>query len=436
MQPESLISAIARSSEKECNRDLEIYIHIPFCSSKCHFCDWVVEVPTRQLLAGHSVRGQYVDRLCEQISFYGPQLMQIGYRPKYIYWGGGTPTRLEPDETNRIIDVLEESFDLSGLEQHTMESTPNDITPEKAANLKQRGVDRVSVGVQSFDAFQLRTAGRAHSAEQAVGAVAILRDAGIDNINIDLISGFPGEKRESFEATMDQALKLDPPHVTIYSYRATPETRMAIQVASGFRQLTTLEHMIDSYEYAQELLDRAGYREYLYNCFAREERYQFKVGLFGYGLRGDTIGFGSGASSTIGHHFLLNEKENQHLYMKNPLAFDMTLQYGPSQITILTDAIGNALMTNDGLRFDRFKRLTGCEFNEIYALPGIQGWFKYLKNCGAEFRWEQERLYLTPGTIPRIYLSHLFYSNNPEIREKRERRTETPSDSSSQTVNA
>lgn len=418
MHPQALLSRIAAAASGATPRDLEIYLHIPFCSSKCLFCDWVVEVPTLQLLAGPVLREQYVDRLCGQILFFGPPLTQLGYRPKFIYWGGGTPTRLEPAETTRIVEALHDAFDLSGVAQHTMESTPNDLTPEKAENLKRCGIDRVSVGVQSFNAFQLRTSGRSHSGEDAVRAVEMLRAAGLANINIDLISGFPGEKREWFEDTLQRTLALQPTHITVYSYRATPQTRMAMQVEKGLKTALKLDEMIAAYEHAQAVLEGAGYHEYLYNCFARTEEDRFNVGLYGYGLQGETIGFGSGASSIIGHHYLLNEKEKYREYLERPCHFDVVIPFDYSEVTILSDVAGNGLMTRDGVCFDRFRRLTGCDFECAMKTPGLRGWLRYLANCGAVFRWERDRVFIDPQLIHRVYLTHLYYSNDPRMRNE------------------
>jgi oxygen-independent coproporphyrinogen-3 oxidase len=359
-----------------------------------------------------------VDRLCQQIAFYGPQLTQLGYRPKFIYWGGGTPTRLDAAQTARVVSTLHASFDLSGLVQHTLESTPNDLTPEKAQNLKRCGIDRVSIGVQSFNAFQLRTSGRSHSADDAVNAVRMLRDAGIENINIDLISGFPGETREWFDETLQRTIDLSPSHVTVYSYRATPRTLMAMHIEQGIKAALTVDEMIAAYEHARATLGGAGYHEYLYNCFARTPGDYSKVSEYGYGLHGETIGFGSGASSIIGRHYLLNEKENYQTYLQNPLQFDVVIPFDYSQVTILTDVTGNALMTRDGLHFDRFHRLTGCELLRAMEVPGIRGWFRYLANCGAFLRWEAHRVSLDPASIHRVYLTHLHYSNNPALRKE------------------
>jgi len=418
MQPQELLSRIAGVATAQSPRDLEIYIHIPFCSSKCLFCDWVVEVPVTQLLGGPVARGKYVDSLCQQISFYGPQLTQLGYRPKYIYWGGGTPTRLEAGEMSRIVDALHEAFDLSAVVQHTLESTPNDITAEKAENLKRCGVNRVSIGVQSFNPYQLRTSGRSHSAEDAIRSIGIVRNAGIDNINIDLISGFPGEQREWFEESLRKTMDLQPRHITVYSYRATPHTRMAMQIEQGFKAALTVEEMIASYEHAQAILEKAGYHEYLYNCFARKPEDQFEAGLYGYSLQGETIGLGSGASSILGYHYLLNEKENFHAYMEDPCHFDIVIPFDYSAVRILVDAAGNALMTREGLNFDRFRRLTGCDFKQAMEVPGVRGWFRYLANCGAVFQWERDRVFIDERLIHRVYLTHLYYSNNPDIRQE------------------
>lgn len=416
MQPQMLLSRIAASTAPNTTRDLEVYLHVPFCSSKCLFCDWVVEVPTRQLLAGHGTRNAYVDRLCRQILFYGPPLTQLGYRPKFIYWGGGTPTRLDPGDTARVVETLHKAFDMSNVVQHTLETTPNDLTADKAENLRRCGVDRVSVGVQSFNAFQLRTSGRSHTADDAVRAVEILRAAGISNINIDLISGFPGERREWFDETLRRTIALEPTHITVYSYRATPLTRMALQVEQGIRVALELEEIIAAYEHARTVLAGAGYREYLYNCFARTEQDHSKVAQYGYGLEGETIGFGSGATSIIGQQYLLNEKENYHRYVEQPCRFDVVIPFDYSAVGILSDVAGNALMTRDGLSFERFKRITGCDLHRAMNTPGMRGWLRYLTNCGAVLRWEATRVSIAPELIHRVYLTHLYYSNNPQIR--------------------
>ncbi|MGH3995525.1 MAG: radical SAM protein, partial [Pseudonocardiaceae bacterium] len=219
MNPYDLVAAIDEVVSEDPDKHLALYVHIPFCASKCHFCDWVVDVPVSRLRGGADDRAPYIAALCEQLRCYGPLLTTMGYRPQVMYWGGGTPTRLSPDELRTVATALRESFDLSQLRQWSMETTPNDLTAEKLATMREVGVDRVSVGVQSFDAYQLRRSGRVHTGDDCVRAVELLRAAGIDNFNLDLISSFPGEDLDAFAATLEAALALNPPHVSVYPYR-------------------------------------------------------------------------------------------------------------------------------------------------------------------------------------------------------------------------
>src|SRR5882672_5737328 len=109
-------------------RDLMLYLHIPFCSSKCHFCDFVADLEVPDLLSGAQIRGRYVDALCRQISGYAPRVAELGYRVRLVYWGGGTPSRLTPDELGRITDTLAASFDLGGVLEHSFESSPETLS--------------------------------------------------------------------------------------------------------------------------------------------------------------------------------------------------------------------------------------------------------------------------------------------------------------------
>lgn len=415
MNAESLIDRIAAARPASMGeKDLQIYLHVPFCASKCHFCDWVDDIPVTQLKSGPAVRRRYVDALCQQIEFWGPQLTALGYRPSCIYWGGGTPTRLDADAYPQIQRALASAFDLSSLQQHTVESTPSDLTREKLAALESIGVDRLSFGVQSFDPDQLRRAGRSHSAQQAVDVIGWTRESRIRDINIDLISGFPDEDEASLRRTMDVAVNLDVTHVSVYSYRATPRTMMAVQANTGVRRRLDLEAMIGSYEVAQEALTRAGFSEYCFNYFTRDDRWRFTGGLYGYELRGDIIGFGAGATSTIGGLALANEDTQLHRYLEQPLAFDTVTPLSVDTPSLLFPMFGAALMTEGGLSHARFEYLTGIPFDEAIRHPDIKAWFTYVRNCGAELSFEADRVRNT-GNIHRVYLKNLAFTLNPAL---------------------
>lgn len=415
MNAEALVERVAEARRGAERKDLQIYLHVPFCSSKCHFCDWVDDIPVAQLRSGPEVRSRYVDALVRRIDFWGTHLTELGYRPSSIYWGGGTPTRLDPHHFLAVRRALDSAFDLGGLVQHTLESTPSDLTPERADGLVAAGVNRLSIGVQSFEPDQLRRAARAHSAEQAIEAVALARRAGIEDVNIDLISGFPEEELGAFRRTLETAVGLAPEHISVYSYRATPRTTMAVQTKDGVRRPLELGQMIDSYELAQDVLTRAGYTEYCFNYFAREPRFQFEAGLYGYELRGDIIGFGAGASSTLGTLSLANRDTELQKFLDGSLDFDSVTAFSLSRPSMLFPLFGGALMTRQGLSFDRFEYLTGIPFAEARRDGAVQAWFRYVENCGAVLDFDEDGVRSRDRNIHRVYLKNLSYTLNPAL---------------------
>ncbi len=409
----------ARSGSGSVERPLQIYIHVPFCASKCHFCDWVDDIPTVQLTSGPGTRKQYAEALCRQIECWGPRLTEIRYRPHSIYWGGGTPTRLAPGDLDRIGRTLAASFDMRALSQHTVESTPNDLTPERLDALAGIGVDRLSIGVQSFDPEQLRRAGRAHSVDQATAAVELAQRSGIADINLDLISGFPDEQLETFRKTLEIAVALDVTHVSVYSYRATRRTIMAMQVQDGVRQALDLESMIASYEVAQEVLGAAGYDEYCFNYFARDDRFRFEAGLYGYRLDGDIIGFGAGAASTIGRLCLRSAETPIAHFIANPIVFESVSAFGTGRPDMLFPLFGGALMTRDGLRYDKFVSLTGLTFTQAWNRPEVRAWFRYIENCGAVLHFDHEGIRVGDRrTVHRVYLRNRASTPNAPLIER------------------
>ncbi|GAA0493368.1 radical SAM protein [Streptomyces sp. NPDC046215] len=410
MGPLPLLQAVREALGDERDPRLALYVHVPFCSSKCHFCDWVTDIPVQRLRSGSTQRSPYVTALCDQIRFYGPQLTRLGYRPEVMYWGGGTPTRLTGAEMTAVRNALDDAFDLSELRQWSVETTPNDLRPDTLETMRELGVTRVSVGVQSLNPYQLRKAGRAHSREQALAAVPMLRRAGIDEFNVDLISSFPGEARESFEETLRTVLALDPPHVSVYPYRATPKTVMAMQLDREFVEAHDQHSMIDSYEMAMDLLGAAGYHEYCHGYWVRDARHEDQDGNFKYDLAGDKIGFGSGAESIIGHHLLWNENSKYAQYLLSPRDFSSAHRFSADAPDRLTAPVGGALMTREGVDFARFRRLTGLDFQQVRATPYFVRWFGLLERCGGRFVETGHSLRLDRATIHRAYITHLAYT--------------------------
>jgi coproporphyrinogen III oxidase-like Fe-S oxidoreductase len=397
------IDAAVRSVKE---KDLLVYIHVPFCNSKCVFCDWVADVPVRDLVAASKLSGEYVKALCRQMRSFGPRLSEMGYTARYIYWGGGTPSRLTAQQISDVASALSESFDLSHIEQHMMETSPDTLTKEKLEMMRSIGITRLSTGVQSFDDTELRRAARSHSAKQAEEAAAMI--AGVfDDFNIDLIAALPGQKLEMLEHSVNKTIGTGAPHISVYVYRPDTRTVMTKQSAGGDREIITHTKMIEFYDRAKEILEAAGYEEYTTFYFAKSPGYRFKGEMYYFELIGDYVGFGSGAYSILGHRFLKNSA-NVHSFIANPFDFEHCEVFSPRRpeqhISIL---LAEAVLTNAGINFENFERIAGFPFSVIRYNPYIQSLMQYYMDCGAQFIETDESLSVTPETRSKAHIAHL-----------------------------
>ncbi|UVM52692.1 coproporphyrinogen III oxidase family protein [Pseudomonas sp. B21-015] len=392
-------------------RNLQIYIHVPFCTSKCHFCDYVIGNNTRQLTSADTKGEAYVDALCRQIKNAGQNCTGLNYVPTSIYWGGGTPTRLNPYHLERIMETLQSSFDLSKVRQHSLEASPETLSVAHLRALDALPVDRVSLGIQSFDKEHLRRAGRAHSAEQAVTAVDLARSAGVPNVNIDLIAGFPDEEIAQVEYSIARAVALDVQHISVYPYRPSPGTKMANLIDTGRRGRLSFEHTKLAYQTAKYQLEAQGFEQYCLAYFAREKISESIVGMHTYGLEGDILGLGSGAHSMLGGYRVLNDNAFYDEYIKNPLTLGKCVKFGveSDQIESLMTRVGAALQTKDGLNFDKFEKLTGLDFKQLCRDNlAVRAFMKHLKKCGGTFYGTEDGIALKSANIHEVYIQHLY----------------------------
>lgn len=237
-----------------------VYAHIPFCASRCSYCDFF---STLQLDA---IGEPYVKALVAEARLRRDELH--GQMVTTLYLGGGTPSQLPIALLERLVQGLRDSFDLSDLMEFTVEANPDDVTPEWCVALPPLGVNRVSMGVQSFEDDILRAIGRRHAARQAVEAVERLRHAGIDNISIDLIYGLPGQTIDSWRATVSQALALHPQHISAYGLTYEHGTRLWQQRERGEVIDVPEEQCLEMYRILVDLLQAAGYEHYEISNFA------------------------------------------------------------------------------------------------------------------------------------------------------------------------
>lgn len=270
-----------------------LYLHIPFCQAICSYCNF-----NRGLLDA-ALKRRYVDALEREI-----RDVATGAPADTIFFGGGTPSLLDPDEVARLIRACRDAYAVTSDAEITLETNPETATPEKLAALRSSGVTRISFGVQSFDDAELGRLGRIHSAERAKTAVRDARSAGFDNLSFDLMFWLPGQSLASWTSTIDQAIALAPDHLSLYLLELYPNAplkeamaRATPGAATGWQQAPD-DEAADMYLAALDRLDAAGYAQYEISNVARQgfsSRHNVK-----YWQGGSWRGFGCGAHSTVG----------------------------------------------------------------------------------------------------------------------------------------
>jgi putative oxygen-independent coproporphyrinogen III oxidase len=261
-----------------------LYVHLPFCARRCGYCDFVT-------VTGHGgSHGAYVDALLAELAL---EQRLLAPDVETVFLGGGTPTFTETSALARLLAGLPEAGET------TVEANPETVTPHLAALLREHAVNRVSLGAQSFRPHLLETLERQAQPHDVRLAVATLRDAGFDNISLDLIYGIPGQSVDDLERDLDDALALAPEHVSAYELEAKPGTRFTH--AHGAELERQAEAMEDYFERVVETLTGAGYRWYETANFCRAEdgRDLRARHNLGYWLGRDYLGLGVGAVSTV-----------------------------------------------------------------------------------------------------------------------------------------
>lgn len=302
-------------------KELELYLHIPFCERKCAYCDFL-SAP-----ADLPVRISYIKKLQEEIAYYGSEFEE--YQVSSIFLGGGTPTILEGYQLAAILETVKKYFRLVADAEITVECNPGTLTAGKAEKLVQAGFNRLSMGLQSADDRELQLLGRIHNFAQFLESYDLARKAGFENINVDLMSALPGQTLKSWQNTLQKVTALRPEHISAYSLiieEGTPfYERFAederIREEGGHPRLLPEEAIErQMYELTQRFLHTKGYERYEISNYAKpgsECRHNC-----GYWTRKDYLGLGLGASSLVGHQRFQNtsdlkeylEQEYHHIH--------------------------------------------------------------------------------------------------------------------------
>lgn len=280
-------------------RSIGLYVHVPFCTAKCHYCDFNSYAGLDRLF------GSYEQAVVREIAGLphrlpdasAPACLELAART--INFGGGTPSLLDPAVVGRILAAARDRMAVAPAAEVSLEANPGTVVEARLAGLREVGVNRLSFGVQSFDPDVLAGLGRIHSAEQAAQARVAARQAGFDNVNLDFIYGLPRQSLAIWRATLDRALELRPEHLSLYALTVEPGTLFFRQAERGHLPLPDEDATADMYELASELLEAAGYEQYEVSNWALAPRYHCQHNL-GYWRNLEYLGVGPGAHSWFG----------------------------------------------------------------------------------------------------------------------------------------
>ncbi|WEV60180.1 radical SAM family heme chaperone HemW [Streptococcaceae bacterium ESL0729] len=281
------------------------YVHIPFCTQICYYCDF-----SKVFIKNQPV-DQYLDSLIEEFDSY--QIREL----RTLYIGGGTPTALNAVQLDRLIKGLTKNLDLSKLEEFTVEANPGDLDDERIAVLAQSPVNRISLGVQTFNDKLLKKIGRSHTARDVYENIALLRENGFENISIDLIYALPGQSFDQVKDDLDKLLELNLPHVALYSLILENHTIFMNRMRRGKLNLPSEDTDAEMYQYIIDQLELAGYDHYEVSNFSRPG-FESKHNLV-YWNNEEYYGIGAGASGFLAnvryknygpvHHYLAHDRK-------------------------------------------------------------------------------------------------------------------------------
>ncbi len=334
--------------------EVGIYIHIPFCTKKCHYCSFNSVENQQRLIE------PYISALLKEIEGRSSDVKQ--YKAKSIYIGGGTPTILKASHLNMILDGCRRHFSLQRNIEITIEANPKTVDDNKLLELKSAGFNRISIGIQSFNDEELKLLGRQHNSDDGIYAFMSARDADFDNIGIDLIYGIPNQKIEDWENTLNKAIKLEPEHISIYS--------LSIENGTLFDKYTTENKILplsddeaaDMYNTAYTKLKQEGYIPYEISNFSKPGYFSKHNQI--YWNNEEYIGIGAGAYSYINKKRLWNVSDIKKYIEKNGKAIEGQEDLKTAQI--LAETIMVRLRTIDGIDICRLNSMFKIDFLKQY----------------------------------------------------------------------
>ncbi|MBX3244188.1 MAG: radical SAM family heme chaperone HemW [Acidobacteria bacterium] len=343
-----------------------VYLHIPFCKSRCSYCDFATDV----WRSGDAVE-RYVSALCAEVlshesgveskSLHAPD---SGLQTSdSIYFGGGTPSLLTPPQVEKILNSLSSVFSVANDAEITMEMNPATVTPETLRAYRELGINRASFGVQTFNDRDLKLLARGHDADDARNTFKMLRDAGFDNISLDLIAGLPGQTLEDWSRNLEEAIAMQPEHISLYLLEIHEGTPLANQIKSERRPLPDEDLAAEMYEVMLERLAVAGYKQYEISNFSRPgfaSRHNTK-----YWRLEPVYGFGVSAHSFDGRERYANERDTaKYIQM---IGNEKDAEVFRETPDVASEYIFLGLRLTEGVSLSGFRDMFGKDILSLYA---------------------------------------------------------------------
>ena len=356
---------------------LSLYLHVPFCSLKCSYCDFNSYAKLDDLVP------DFVDALCTELALWAPIVR--GRPVETVFFGGGTPSLLPLPHIERIMATLRDHYALANGAEITLEANPGTADRDYFAGILAAGVNRLSIGFQSLHDDELAALDRIHSAAEAVQCYRWARDAGFGRINVDLIYGLPGQPMASWQDTVERAIELAPDHVSAYALTVEDGTKLAYDVEHGTVPPPDGDLQAEMYEWAGGRLSEAGYDQYEISNWSQPSE-ECRHNLV-YWLNGEWLALGPGAHSHWGgHRFADVYSPRQYIRLvattaeepPSPDASPATVLAAMKQVTFvdpqpaslqMADTAILALRLNAGLDLATFERRFGRRFEDVYAEP-------------------------------------------------------------------
>ena len=326
-----------------------LYIHIPFCLKKCKYCDFTSFVGMEAFFES------YVQELTKEMRQYK------GDKIDSIFIGGGTPSILNAGQLKIITDYIYNNFDVAADAEFTLESNPGTLTDEKLRMFREAGINRLSIGVQSFNDLELIKIGRIHTAKEAAEAILAARKNGFSNINIDLMFSLPGQTRESLIKTLETALSLNPEHISCYSLILEEDTPLYDEVKKGVLYLPEEEEDRELYTLACEILSNHGYQQYEISNFSKKG-YECRHNLKYWDCE-EYIGVGIAAHSYYKEERYFNT-DSFEKYMKGEYTEEKTGKL--SEEDKIKEFIIMGLRKTEGISREEFFKRFKKDFSKLY----------------------------------------------------------------------